>query len=100
MRDKNAAGIARRLENKVTRFICTSLAAPRAVPGPVLAEIVANSCPDTPREIADSPEAALEAAWARGETICAAGSTYLVGELMSLLEPTVTTVQTTSGLPR
>ena len=85
LRDKDVPGMLRALGSAPSAIICPPLASPRALPPPaVLAEIRAVR-PDLPAVAAPSPAAALEAAWRLGDVIGAAGSTYLVGEIMANL---------------
>jgi len=85
MRDKDVAGIVRVLEPRITHIICTSLRSHRAWPGEGLAEIVMAACPALPCSVADSPSSALDEGWEDGPVVCAAGSVYLVGELLDLV---------------
>ena len=85
LRDKDVGGMLRALGSAATALVCPPLASPRALPpAAVLAEIRAVR-PDLTAVAAPSPAAALEAAWRLGDVIGAAGSTYLVGEIMANL---------------
>ena len=84
MRDKDVAGIIRALAPHVTRVVCTSVQNPRAYRAGELADVVATTCPALPTLVQESPRCALETAWTDGNTVCAAGSAYLVGELSDL----------------
>ena len=85
LRDKDVPGMLRALGSAASAIICPPLVSARALPpDAVLAEIRAMR-PDLPAVAAPSPAAALEAAWRLGDVIGAAGSTYLVGEVMASL---------------
>ncbi|MCY4601556.1 MAG: bifunctional folylpolyglutamate synthase/dihydrofolate synthase [Acidobacteria bacterium] len=85
LRDKDVRGMLQALGSAATAIVCPPLASPRALPpAAVLAEI-RSVRPDLPAVAAPTPAAALEAAWRRGDVIGAAGSTYLVGEVMTSL---------------
>ena len=99
MRDKDVAGMLRRLEPFVTKVVCTAPRTPRAMPAVSVSEIVAAHCPGLPHIVVDSPVAALEEAWRDSETICVAGSVYLVGEVRRLLETPRTSSPSSPGTP-
>ena len=85
LRDKDVPGMLRALGSAASAIICPPLAGARALPpDAVLAEIRATR-PDLPAVAAPSTAAALESAWRLGDVIGAAGSTYLVGEVMASL---------------
>ena len=81
-RDKDAAGMLRALDGAVTRVICVPLRTHRALTADELADVVKTTSPELPVAIADSAPDALETAWADGDMACAAGSIYLIGELV------------------
>ncbi len=83
MHDKDVPEMLRALRPSATGVICTSLSTPRAMSAPDLAATVATCCPDLPRNIAETPRAAVDLGLQTSDVICAAGSVYLVGELMS-----------------
>ncbi len=82
MRDKDVPGILRELEPFVTQIVCTPLRNQRAYPAEQLAVLVHETCPSLRCRVADSPEDALNIAWRHSDTVCAAGSIYLVGEII------------------
>jgi len=94
MRDKDLAGMLQQLEPMVSRIVCTAPRSPRARPAEEVSRIAAQYCPGIPLTVADSPAAALEEAWQHNETICVAGSVYLIGEVRELLAS-----RTTSSAP-
>ena len=85
LRDKDVNGMLRALGNAVTAIFCPPLASPRALPPDALLAEIRSTRPDLHALAASSPAAALDAAWRRGDVIGAAGSTYLVGEIMASL---------------
>ena len=100
MRDKDIGSIIGALAPHVTRVVCCPLTHQRAWPSSELALAVVATCPDMPTTVADSPLAALETAWRDGAIACAAGSAYLVGELLHLLAPQTQTSSTSARRPR
>ena len=100
MHDKDVAGIIRTLAPHVTRVVCTSLQSPRGCRARELAEVVADACPGIPTAVRDSPRVALETAWSSHDVVCAAGSAYLVGEVMDLLSPQADRVDASAGRPQ
>ena len=87
LRDKDVAGMLRALGASVTRIICAPLTSSRAWPVDQLASLARAVRPDVPVGVAKSPAAAVEEAWGNSTTVCAAGSVYLVGELIRTLVP-------------
>ncbi len=85
LRDKDVKGMLRALGNAVTAIYCPPLASPRALPPDALLAEIRSTRPDLRALAAASPAAALDAAWRLGDVIGAAGSTYLVGEVMASL---------------
>lgn len=83
LRDKDVAGMLRALAPAATALVCPPLANPRALPPAALLAEIRAVRPDLPAVEAPSPAAALEAAWRLADVIGAAGSTYLVGEIMA-----------------
>lgn len=100
MRDKDVGGIIGALAPYVTRVVCTPLTNRRAWTATELADVVVATCPDMPTTVAASPPAALEIAWRDGPVVCAAGSAYLVGELLHALAPQTDVVNTSARRPR
>ena len=83
LRDKDVGGMARALGPAATAIVCPPLANRRALPpGAAIAEI-RKVRPDLEVVAAPSPAAAIETAWSRGDVVGAAGSTYLVGEVLT-----------------
>ena len=80
--DKDAAGMLRALNHSVTRVICAPIRTRRSVAARELAAVATASCPDLPVTVADSSRDALQTAYADADVACAAGSIYLIGELM------------------
>ena len=90
MRDKDVTGIVRALCPSATRVICTSVSTPRSMSATELSSVVATCCPEIPRCVADTAEAAVNIGWQDGEVVCASGSVYLVGELTRRLSTDAT----------
>ena len=91
MRDKDVRGMLAALEPCATHVFCPSLGTQRAWPARDLAALVSEEWPGVPVSVADSPEAALQAAWQHAHTVCVAGSIYLVGEVRHTLDTAVDT---------
>lgn len=85
LRDKDVPGMLRALGNAATAIFCPPLASPRALPPDALLAEIRAVRPDLPVVAAPSPAAALDSAWRLADVVGAAGSTYLVGEIMSSL---------------
>jgi hypothetical protein len=58
----------------------------RARPAAELAELARSCVPGCRIEVEPDPMAALERAWAHGPLVCAAGSIFLIGDLLNGLE--------------
>ena len=99
MRDKDVAGMLQQLKPVASRIVCTAPRNPRAWPAEELSRIAARHCPGISRTVADSPAAALEEAWQDNETICVAGSIYLIGEVRELLASRTTNSASPSAGP-
>jgi dihydrofolate synthase/folylpolyglutamate synthase len=83
MQDKDVDGIITALVPCATRFICTAPDTPRAVPAPMLAQRVRLLAGSAPVAYAAAPWDAIEAAWRTSKTVCATGSIFLVGEILT-----------------
>jgi dihydrofolate synthase/folylpolyglutamate synthase len=99
MRDKDVAGILQQLKPVASRIVCTAPHNPRAWPAEELSRIAAQHCPGIPRTVAESPAAALEEAWQDNDTICVAGSVYLIGEVREILVSRTTSFASPPGGP-
>ena len=60
---------------------------PRALSAEELAALALTFAPRCRIEVEPEPKEALERAWAQRPMICAAGSIFLVGDLLSSLGP-------------
>ena len=80
-RDKDSVGMLRAVAGAVTRVICPQLATRRTCDPTEIVERAREACPALRVELADSPSAALDAAWREANAVCAAGSIYLLSEL-------------------
>ncbi len=89
MADKNVAGMLARLVPCAARWIMTQASTPRAIPATMLAEHAerVNTAGRVIRiDVEPTPRRALDQAFTDGTTACAAGSIFLIGELLRLLE--------------
>ena len=82
LRDKDVPGIFRALDTAITRIVCTTVDSPRAQPLEVLVRAARETRPDLEVDGVAKPSDALEVAWREGPLAVAAGSVYLVGELI------------------
>jgi dihydrofolate synthase/folylpolyglutamate synthase len=85
MRDKNVIGMLRHLLPHVTSLIATQPRTARAMPAEEIATAARTIAPNIPVEARPDVHRALEAAWARGTTVCVAGSIFLVGEVLEII---------------
>lgn len=85
MRDKDAAGMLALLAPCASRFIFTEPPTPRAATAAALAHVAAAVAPSVPVELEPNPVGALQRAWERSVFVVAAGSIFLVGDLLSRL---------------
>ncbi|HEV3216671.1 MAG TPA: folylpolyglutamate synthase/dihydrofolate synthase family protein [Vicinamibacterales bacterium] len=90
MRDKDAAEMLRILLPVASAFVLTEPANNRARPAGELASLVASLAPERRIDVEPKPIAALERAWASRPVVCAAGSIFLIGELLEGLGAGVT----------
>ena len=96
-RDKDVNGIIRVLLPHITKVICVQLKTSRTWSATELSASIAANHPGIATTTSDSPQAALEAAWLEQEIAVAAGSVYLAGEIIQLLNPSTNTAE---GRPR
>jgi dihydrofolate synthase / folylpolyglutamate synthase len=85
MRDKDIRGILGALAPHVSALVVTRASHPRSADPRTLAEIAARLAPGVPLQVADSPAAALAAAWQLDRRIVVAGSIFLLGDVMKEL---------------
>ena len=98
LRDKDVRGMVEALRDIVTHVTCVPLKTHRAHDSNELAAIVRGVDPALPVRVAESPRAGVDIAWQQGALACAAGSVFLVGELIEELrrdDPT----RALAGLP-
>lgn len=86
MRDKSVDGILRALAPAIGHIVLTRTSSPRSADPDMLADRVKAIAPTLPTTIAPSPAAALDAAWRRSRRIAAAGSIFLLGDIMEDLD--------------
>ncbi len=85
--DKDVAGMLRALGSAPTRIVCAPIENPRALPLPRLLAVARAVRPDLPVDAAESPAAAVQAAWRNAPLAAATGSMYLVGALLQAFDP-------------
>jgi dihydrofolate synthase/folylpolyglutamate synthase len=83
--DKDHRGMLRELLPHATAVVLTTPPTHRAAPLNHLRAIVHENRPGVPLLEEPSPQAAFEAAVARGPVVCVAGSIYLMGAVVPLL---------------
>ena len=82
MRDKDATEMLRLLLPAMSVMVVTEPANARARPAAELAALARSLSPDSRIEVEPDPVAALERAWTHAPLICAAGSIFLIGDLL------------------
>jgi len=87
MADKDLESMLGTLAASASRFVLTRPRANRAASPARLAEIAERVAPGVPVELCEAPAGALELAWRHAPMICATGSIFLIGELLSILDP-------------
>lgn len=83
MRDKDVPGTLRPLLPSATHLVVTHAHTGRALSAAALADIARRAGWRGPLEVEEDAGAALESAWRQSRTICAAGSIFLVGEVLA-----------------
>jgi dihydrofolate synthase/folylpolyglutamate synthase len=86
MRDKAAADIIRTLLPVTSRIVVTAAPTPRAMPAAQLAERVAAERPDADITVIPDPDEAVAWALQHADTVCVAGSVFLVGAIRPALK--------------
>lgn len=84
MKDKDAANMLTALKGSARRFVCTEVAGGRGRSADQLAALAREHVPDASVAAITPPIAALESALETDNTVCVAGSIFLVGEVRSL----------------
>ena len=87
MQDKDVALMLKTLLPVVSRVVMTEAATPRAHRADELAAIARQVSPDTVIETRADPRAALDLAWRTCPLACAAGSIFLIGNLLAEFGP-------------
>jgi dihydrofolate synthase/folylpolyglutamate synthase len=85
MRDKDIAGMLQALAPAVGAFIFTRASNPRATDPDELAEHARRVAPGLPLHLEPRPADALAAAWRQSRRIVAAGSIFLLGDVLKEL---------------
>lgn len=86
MQDKDSAAMLRALLPVVGPVICTRASNTRAMDPEALGVLVRNLAPDRSWTVEPTPAAALHAAWQLAPRIVVAGSIFLIGDVLKLLE--------------
>jgi dihydrofolate synthase/folylpolyglutamate synthase len=84
MHDKDAEAMLVALRSRASALVLTAPHMERATAPIALAEVAARVAPGVSTFTAPTPEAALTRAWQLAPTVCAAGSIFLIGELLDL----------------
>ncbi len=83
LRDKDVSLMLKALLPAASRIIMTEPPTPRAYTGAELTAIARKLSPAAKIEVEPQPARALERAWTYCPVVCAAGSIFLVGDLLS-----------------
>jgi dihydrofolate synthase/folylpolyglutamate synthase len=83
MRDKDVDQMLTLLLPHVSSVVTTQSKTPRAKPADELAAVVRQLDPVMPIDVIPTPAAAVAKAWTRSDTVCVAGSIFLVGEVLA-----------------
>ena len=86
MRDKDLTGMLEALLPEVASVIVTRASTPRAAAPDELAAVVRGISRDMPVTIASTPQAALDAAWRASRRVVVAGSIFLLGDVLKLID--------------
>jgi dihydrofolate synthase/folylpolyglutamate synthase len=86
MRDKDAAGMLTTLAPHASAFVITAPRIARASSVSELAAVATLVVPDVPLYTALDPAEALAKAWQLAPLVCAAGSIFLIGEILDVIE--------------
>lgn len=84
MQDKDAAAMLAALRPRASAFVLTAPDMTRAASPEALRTAAARVAPDVPAQVAATPAAALDAAFAHGSPVCVTGSIFLVGAVLEL----------------
>lgn len=87
MKDKDVRGTLEPLLPSATHLVLTRAHTDRALGPEMLADAARKAGWRAGVEVAEEPSAALEAAWRHAPSICAAGSIFLVGEVLARWRP-------------
>jgi dihydrofolate synthase / folylpolyglutamate synthase len=86
MRDKDVRGMLRALTPAIGSMVITRASNPRSEEPSTLAEAARAIAPALPIAIEPTPGAALDAAWRRSPRIVVAGSIFLLGDVMKVID--------------
>ena len=84
MHDKDAEGMLMMLRSRASAFVMTAPHLDRAAPPMELAALVRRIAPGIPTHTTPDAETALTRAWTLAPLVCATGSIFLIGELLSI----------------
>jgi dihydrofolate synthase/folylpolyglutamate synthase len=86
MRDKDASGMLEALASVAGAFVFTRASTPRSADPNDLATTLTRIAPAVPSVVIADPQAALMSAWRMAPRVVAAGSIFLLGDLLKALE--------------
>jgi dihydrofolate synthase/folylpolyglutamate synthase len=86
MRDKDASEMLRILLPAASMLVVTEPGNARARPAAELAALARSIAPGCRIEVEPEPMTALDRAWNEQSVICAAGSIFLIGDLLNGLD--------------
>ena len=85
MRDKQVREMLDVLLPEASRLVVTAASTPRSAEPAALAAVAHELSPALPIDVASSPAAALERAWSASPDIVVAGSIFLLGDVLKLI---------------
>jgi dihydrofolate synthase/folylpolyglutamate synthase len=83
LRDKDVSLMLKTLMPEASTMVMTAPATPRAYPAEELAAIARRLSPGASIDVEPDPGRALERAWTQCPVVCAAGSIFLIGDLLA-----------------
>ena len=85
MRDKHVREMLDVLLPQATRLVATAASTPRSAEPAAIAAIARELSPELPIDIEPAPAAALDRAWRASSDIVVAGSIFLLGDVLNLI---------------
>jgi dihydrofolate synthase/folylpolyglutamate synthase len=86
MRDKDASGMLEALAGVAGAFVFTRASTPRSADPNDLANRLVRVAPALPATVIEDPRLALTSAWRMAPRVVAAGSIFLLGDLIGALD--------------